>query len=172
MFEYSSNARARGVKDIGVGLALTGVSGAIVFMFHAGGDMAVAFWIFACACFVFFLTGLVFMIGGLARIVTGGVWQIRVDRNGVSWQAPLIAERSFRYALDEVRGIEERIRRKTREDGRVKEKREFVLLGVDGVEHRLTHQSGVDLQAFVEACTAFGVALSERVFPYRRRKDL
>ncbi len=172
MFEYSADARTRGVKDTGVGLALTGVCGGFLAAIWISGTAAFAWWIFGFALAVFFLAGVVFFVFGCARIVTGGLWDIRVNASGVSWQAPLVAEKSFRYALDEVRGIEERIRRKIREDGRVKEKREFVLLGSDGEEHRLTHQSGVDLDAFVAACKSLGIALTERVVHYRRRKDL
>ncbi len=172
MFEYSADARARGIKDVGVGLALGGVCGGFLTAIYLSGTGAVTWWIFGFALLIFFLAGVLFFVFGCARIVTGGLWDIRVDHGGVSWQAPLIAEKSFRYTLEEICGIEERIRRKTRDDGRVKEKREYVLLGTDGVEHRLTHQSGIDLEAFVAACKSLGIALTERVVPYRRRKDL
>lgn len=119
---------------------------------------------------IFALAGLFFVCVGLARIVTGGRWDIRVDEETISWQAPLMAETSFSYPPGSVARIDRRIRRKTREDGRIKEKRALFLVTQDGSEHRLNKQSGVDLDAFATACADLGVARREMVIPYASRR--
>ena len=172
MFEYKAEARERGIKDAGVGLLLCAVTGGFLWAIYQGAGMVLAWWVFGFALAIFFVAGLVFVVGGLARIISGGCWEMRVDGNGVSWQAPFVAEPSFAYAREQIASVEKRIRRKTRSDGSIKEKQDYFLVARDGDEHRLVNQSGIDVDAFVAACERLGIAIKERVVPYRKRKDL
>lgn len=172
MFVYSAGARQRGLKDITFGFGLSAVCGGLLAMIYVAADVSFIWSVVGLALAIFALAGAVFLCGGIARLLTGGSWQIELNTDGVDWQAPPVAEKSFCYGLEQICSIERRIRRKERKDGSAKEKQEYVLISKDGDEHRLTHQSGVDLEAFVEAAKSLGVAFTERTVPYRKRRDL
>lgn len=160
-FYYSATARSRGIKDITVGAILSGICGALAWLCVTAPDLTGFSLLWGLVFGIFALCGLVFLVGGVARVISDGMWEIIVNDDEVIWQAPAVAEHSFRYSLNDILRLERRIRIKQRQNGATKRKEKLFLCGSDGEQHRLTKQSGVNVGEFADVLTRLGVQTVE-----------
>ena len=166
LFHYQQDARGIALGDIKAGAVFLLISSAIFFFTIRGYDDAIFLLPFFIILWlvngIFCLVGAVFFIGGIARMLTGGEWNITLTETAIDWQTPPLAEKSFQVQLNEIVRIVRRVRIKPRKDGSLKKKTSYTLETRSNDKIGLSDQSKLDLEVFIELLREQGVELEEK----------
>ena len=161
LFTYTQSSKAIAPCNIILGgILLFGSAVLVSILLWSGIE---SFWLgFILPIFILalFLSGAIYLFGGIIWWTVKGKWEISITDKEISWQTPLFSEASFKVEINEVKHIV----KLTKPGGGDSEPTiEYYLIDTNKNIHTLHTQSGVDLGEFLLVLKRMGIK-SKSVF--------